>query len=118
MCTPRWIARAQSYPTRPVRFIVPFPAGGSTDVGARAIGEYLSRAFGQQVYIENKSGAGGNIGIEAARQVPLEDLKQGRITQSNRDKIILGRITKFRLRVTAAVLAKYPRSLSGSPLQE
>jgi hypothetical protein len=55
---------------------------------------------------------------EAARQVPLEDLKQGRITQSNRDKIILGRITKFRLRVTAAVLAKYPRSLSGSPLQE
>jgi tripartite-type tricarboxylate transporter receptor subunit TctC len=64
------IARAQSYPTRPVRFIVPFPAGGSTDVGARAIGEYLSRAFGQQVYIENKSGAGGNIGIEAAAKSP------------------------------------------------
>jgi tripartite-type tricarboxylate transporter receptor subunit TctC len=51
-----------------VRFIVPFPAGGSTDVGARAIGEYLSRAFGQQVYIENKSGAGGNIGIAALQQ--------------------------------------------------
>jgi tripartite-type tricarboxylate transporter receptor subunit TctC len=64
------IARAQTYPTRPVRFIVPFPAGGSTDVGARVIGEYLSRAFGQQVYIENRSGAGGNIGIEAAAKSP------------------------------------------------
>jgi tripartite-type tricarboxylate transporter receptor subunit TctC len=61
------IAQAQAaYPARPVRIIVPFPAGGSTDVGARIIGEYLSRAFSHQVYIENRSGAGGNIGIEAA----------------------------------------------------
>jgi tripartite-type tricarboxylate transporter receptor subunit TctC len=60
------IARAQIYPSRPVRFIVPFPPGGSSDLAARVIGEYLSRAFGQQVYIENRSGAGGNIGIEAA----------------------------------------------------
>src|ERR1700730_3750939 len=118
MCTPRWIARAQSYPRGRCVSLCRSPPAAQRDVGARAIGEYLSRAFGQQVYIENKSGAGGNIGIEAARQVPLEDLKQGRITQSNRDKIILGRITKFRLRVTAAVLPKYPRSLSGSPLQE
>ena len=55
-------ARAQSYPTRPVRFIVPFPAGGSTDVAARVIVEHLSRAFGQQVYVENKTGANGTIG--------------------------------------------------------
>jgi tripartite-type tricarboxylate transporter receptor subunit TctC len=59
-------AWAQAYPERPVRIIVPFPAGGSTDVGARIIGEYLTRAFGRQVYVENRSGAGGNIGIEAA----------------------------------------------------
>jgi tripartite-type tricarboxylate transporter receptor subunit TctC len=59
-------AIAQSYPTKPVRFIVPFPAGGSTDVGARVIAEHLSRAFGQQVYVENKTGANGTIGIEAA----------------------------------------------------
>jgi tripartite-type tricarboxylate transporter receptor subunit TctC len=59
-------AWAQTYPARPVRIIVPFPAGGSTDVGARIMGEYLSRAFGRQVYVENRSGAGGNIGIEAA----------------------------------------------------
>src|ERR1700730_11645540 len=59
-------AFAQSYPSRPIRVVVPFPAGGSTDVGARLIGENLSRAFGQQVYVENKSGANGTIGIEDA----------------------------------------------------
>jgi tripartite-type tricarboxylate transporter receptor subunit TctC len=64
-------ACAQSYPGKPIRFIVPFPAGGSTDVGARVVGEYLSRAFGQQVYVENKTGANGNIGIEtAAKSAP------------------------------------------------
>jgi tripartite-type tricarboxylate transporter receptor subunit TctC len=57
---------AQEWPSRPVRLIVPFPAGGSTDVGARVIAEYLTRAFGQQFYIENKSGANGTIGVEAA----------------------------------------------------
>jgi len=60
------VAGAQAYPTRPVRFIVPVAAGGSTDVAARAIGEYLSRTFGMQVYVENRAGAGGVIGIEAA----------------------------------------------------
>ncbi|MHB8268200.1 Bug family tripartite tricarboxylate transporter substrate binding protein [Bradyrhizobium sp.] len=65
------IARAQSYPARPIRFVVPFPAGGSTDVGARLIAENLSRAFGQQVYVENKSGANGTIGVEdAAKSAP------------------------------------------------
>jgi tripartite-type tricarboxylate transporter receptor subunit TctC len=59
-------AEAQDWPNRPVRFIVPFPAGGSTDVGARLVGEYLSRSLHQQVVVENKSGANGNIGIEAA----------------------------------------------------
>ena len=59
-------AKAQEWPNRPVRFIVPFPAGGSTDVATRVIGEYLSRALGQQIVVENKSGANGNIGIEAA----------------------------------------------------
>ena len=63
---------AQSqYPTRPIRVVVPFPAGGSTDVGARLIAERLSRVFGQQVYVENKSGANGTVGIEdAAKSKP------------------------------------------------
>ncbi len=58
---------AQSpYPTRPIRMVVPFPAGGSTDVAARLIAEQLSRVFHQQVYVENKSGANGTVGIEDA----------------------------------------------------
>jgi tripartite-type tricarboxylate transporter receptor subunit TctC len=63
-------ASAQPYPNKPIRFTVPFPAGGSTDVGARLIGEYLSRVFGQQVYVENKTGANGTIGIETAAKSP------------------------------------------------
>jgi len=59
-------AWAQAYPTRPVRIIVPFPAGGSADVGTRIVADYLSRSLGRQFFIENRSGAGGNIGIEAA----------------------------------------------------
>jgi tripartite-type tricarboxylate transporter receptor subunit TctC len=58
-------ARAQDYPTRAVRIIVPFPAGGTADVMPRVIGDWLSRKWGQPVVIENKPGAAGNIGTEA-----------------------------------------------------
>ena len=64
-------ARALDYPSRPVRFVVPYPPGGATDVAARAIGEFLTRAFGQQVVVENKAGGGSLIGLEsAARGAP------------------------------------------------
>ncbi len=59
-------ARADEWPSRTIRLIVPFPPGGSTDVGARLIGNYLSRALHQQVIVENRTGADGNIGMEAA----------------------------------------------------
>jgi tripartite-type tricarboxylate transporter receptor subunit TctC len=62
----------QEWPNRPVRFIVPFPAGGSTDVAARVIGEYLSRTLRQQIVVENKTGANGNIGIETAAKSPAD----------------------------------------------
>jgi tripartite-type tricarboxylate transporter receptor subunit TctC len=65
-------ATAQDWPARgPIRFIVPYPPGGSTDVGARVIADYLTRSLGQQVVVENKSGASGNIGFEAgAKSAP------------------------------------------------
>jgi tripartite-type tricarboxylate transporter receptor subunit TctC len=59
-------ACAQDYPTRPVKVIVPFPAGGTADAMPRVVADYLSRKWGQPVVIENRSGAGGNVGAEAA----------------------------------------------------
>src|SRR5882762_10928493 len=61
-----YTAAAQTYPTRPVRIIVPYQAGQGTDVVARYFAEHLSRSLGQRFYIENKAGAGGNIGAEQA----------------------------------------------------
>lgn len=59
-------AQAQDFPSRPVHFIVPYAAGGSGDLLARLLGDKLSKMWGQQVVIENKPGAGGLIGTEAA----------------------------------------------------
>jgi tripartite-type tricarboxylate transporter receptor subunit TctC len=59
------IARAQTYPARPVRIIVGFAAGGSTDIAARLMGQWLSERLGQQFVIENRTGAAGNIATEA-----------------------------------------------------
>ena len=64
-------AAAQSWPQKPVRFIVPFAPGGATDIAARMLGEKLSQMWGQSVLIENRAGAGGALGAaEAARATP------------------------------------------------
>lgn len=63
--------RAQEYPTKPIRLVVPFPPGGSLDVVARAIGQRLTAAWGQPVVIDNRPGAGGNIGADlVAKSAP------------------------------------------------
>src|SRR5437588_12608307 len=62
---------AQSWPQKPVRFIVPFAPGGATDIAARRVGEKLAQVWGQSVVIENRAGAGGGLGAaEAARAAP------------------------------------------------
>jgi len=66
------IARAQTYPSRPVRVIVPFAPAGDTDLVARLMGQWLSERLGQQFLIENRPGAGTNIGTEAVVRAPAD----------------------------------------------
>ncbi|MGE0748406.1 MAG: Bug family tripartite tricarboxylate transporter substrate binding protein [Rhodospirillales bacterium] len=64
-------AAAQAYPTKPIRIVAPFLAGGGVDLTARLVGDHLAKAWGQPVVIENKTGGGGNIGADAvAKAVP------------------------------------------------
>lgn len=65
--SPSW---AQAWPSKPVRIVVPFAAGGTTDILARAIAPELTRAFGQSFYVDNKGGAGGNLGAEIVAKSP------------------------------------------------
>lgn len=65
-------AAAQSYPGRPVRLIVPYQAGQGTDVAARYFAEHLSKSLGQQFVVDNRPGAGGNIGTEAVAHAPAD----------------------------------------------
>jgi tripartite-type tricarboxylate transporter receptor subunit TctC len=60
------LAGAQQYPSRPIRIIVPFPAGGPTDTIARVVGKYLTESWGQPAVVDNRAGAGGNIGMGLA----------------------------------------------------
>jgi tripartite-type tricarboxylate transporter receptor subunit TctC len=63
-------AQAQDYPTKPVKWVVPYPPGGTTDILARLIGQYLSEHLGQQFVIDNRPGAGNNIGTEVVVNAP------------------------------------------------
>src|SRR5690349_5361995 len=66
----RRAAQAEPYPSRPVRIIVPLAAAGTLDIIARLIGAWLSERLGQQFVIENRPGAGGNLGVEAVVRAP------------------------------------------------
>jgi len=65
-------AYAQEYPTKPVRFVVPFVPGGPTDIQGRMLGDKLTQRLGQQVIIDNRGGAGGNIGMELVARAPAD----------------------------------------------
>jgi len=76
-------AWAQSYPTRPVRLIVGFPAGSSSDITARLIGQWLSERFGQQFTVEDKTGAGTNIATESVVHAAPDGYTLLWVTQTN-----------------------------------
>lgn len=65
-------ALAQTYPSKPITIVVPFAAGGTTDILARILGQYMTGALGQAVVIDNRAGAGGNVGGQAAARAPAD----------------------------------------------
>jgi tripartite-type tricarboxylate transporter receptor subunit TctC len=76
-------ARAQSYPARPVRWIVSFAAGGGNDIVARLVGQFLSEKLGQQIVVEDRGGAGGNIGMAAVLSSPPDGYTIGYVAPNN-----------------------------------
>ena len=70
LCALAGAALAQPYPSKPVRIIVPFAPGGPTDIVARLLGQKLSESLGQQMVIESRAGAGGNVGTAAVAKSP------------------------------------------------
>src|SRR5436853_610223 len=76
-------AWAQAYPTRPVRIIVGFAAGGGADITARLMGQWLSERLGQQFLVENRQGAGSNIGTEAVAKAGADGYTLLLVTTAN-----------------------------------
>jgi tripartite-type tricarboxylate transporter receptor subunit TctC len=70
--TPHYTMAQENYPNKPIRFVVPFVAGGPTDIQGRMLGEKLSQRLGQQVVVDNRGGAGGNIGMEITVKAPAD----------------------------------------------
>src|SRR5262245_63342696 len=72
-CAAFWSSlAAQTFPSRPITLVVPFPPGGVTDPVARFVGQKVSESVGQQVVVENKPGAGGLIGAETVKRAPAD----------------------------------------------
>ena len=87
-------ALAQSWPNKPVRIVVPFAAGGTTDILARAIAPELSKAFSQQFIVDNRAGAGGNVGAEIVAHSPPDGytLLMGTVGTHGINKALYGKL--------------------------
>jgi tripartite-type tricarboxylate transporter receptor subunit TctC len=112
------IARAQAYPTRPVRWIVGFAPGGTTDILARLMAQWLSERLGQQFIIENRPGAGTNIALQAAVNSRPDGYTLVSVTSSNASNATLYASLPFNLQrdiIPVAVLSKNALVLEVNP---
>jgi tripartite-type tricarboxylate transporter receptor subunit TctC len=112
------VANAQVYPTRPVHLIVGFPPGGPTDITARVIAQWLSERLGQQFVVENRPGAGSNVGTEAVVRAPPDGYSFLLVTTSNAISATLyGRLNFNFIRDIAPVagISQYPMVMIVNP---
>jgi tripartite-type tricarboxylate transporter receptor subunit TctC len=122
LCILSSLAQAQAYPSKPLKLIIPFPPGGSNDVIGRAIGAQLAERLGQGVVIDNRGGAGGVIGIDAAAKSPADGYTLLLISVSLPMTIALGRLPEDTMKAFApiAMLGSGPSVLAvpaGLPVQ-
>jgi tripartite-type tricarboxylate transporter receptor subunit TctC len=104
------LARAQTYPSRPVRIIVGWPAGGTTDIATRLMGQWLSERLGQPFVIENRPGAASNIGTEAVARAPADGYTLLAVTATNTVNATLYDKLNFSLNRDIATIAGILRS--------
>src|SRR5262245_17540170 len=109
------IATAQTYPSRPVRWIVGFPPGGTTDILARLMAQWLSERLGQQFIIENRPGAGTNIALQAAVNSQPDGYTLVSVTSSNASNATLYESLPFNLQRDLIPIAALSR---GTPVLE
>lgn len=119
LAAPSWARQPHDYPSKPIKLIVPFAAGGSTDIVARLVAEGLQAQLQQTVYIENKAGAGGMIGAEAVSQAAADGytLGLGSISTLAVNPIVLkaARVEPLRDFQMVVPLASIPSVFSVSP---
>src|SRR5262245_53042390 len=102
-------AWAQTYPTRPVRFVHGFAAGGSGDIAARLIAQWLSDRLGQHFVVENRTGAGGNIAVEAVTRAPADGYTLLQLNVANTINTALYERLSFNLLNDIAPVASFMR---------
>ena len=92
-------ALADTYPTRPITLLVPYPPGGATDIIGRVVGQHLSERLGKPVVVENRAGAGGNIGAQAAARAKPDGytLLMGALTSHSINQVLQPKLAQFGL---------------------
>jgi tripartite-type tricarboxylate transporter receptor subunit TctC len=112
-------AAAQGYPSKPIRLVVPYPPGGPLDIMARAIGQKLTEAWSQPVVVDNRAGAGGNIGAELVAKSPADGytLLMGAVATHAINPTLYGKVPYDPVRDFApvALVAQVPNILVVNP---